>query len=290
MKSFGTGNTPFQPANPALDIPEGDPREQTTVTNQALNNPYSEIKNAIEQGGLSLTNVDGTNADFKQLAKSITLVNLNGATFIDAGGSTANVRNLKPLNPNLILPTNPAHWLGANVYFQLFLDGSVATEITVKIYDNTNTLILTSAISSSQNRGSGSNTYLNCIYGSNNKFYIVRGSAQQTKETSGGFTWIYDNTKPFGERDFTLFGNADVTGASVSSFRDVLLPFTATQLNSVTAVPIIAFTGGASTRSDTLVFADIRSYGLNKIGFFATNGDGLRIADYSFSFTLKGKY
>ena len=289
MKLFGTGDTPFNPANPALDIPDGDPRELTTVTNQSLNNPYAEIKNAIEQGGLSLTNVDGTNADFKQLAKSIALVNLNGATFIDAGGSTANVRNLKPLNPNLILPTNPASWAGANVYFQLILDGTVATEITVKIYDNTNALILTSIISGSQNRVGGTDVYLNCIYGSNNKFYIVRGIAQYVKTTSGNFNWIYDASKPVGERDFTLTGVANYTTASTTAFTEILLPFTASKIESISHAPFTASTLGGQSNVETILFSDFTAPNNNKILFYGMR-NGARVGNFAFSYNLTGKY
>jgi hypothetical protein len=289
MKIFGSGDTPFQPANPALDIPNGDPRENTTVTNQSLNNLYAEIKNAITQGGLSLTNVDGTNADFQQLAKSIALINLNGATFIDAGGSTANVRNLKPINPNLILPTNPVDWLGANVYLQLFLDGSVATDITVKIYDNTNALILTSEISSSQNRYGGGDTYLNCIYGSNNKFYMVRTHVQYVKLTSGVFTWIYDNSKIVGERDFTLTGIANYTTASTTAYTEILLPFTASKIESISYAPFTAQSLGGQSNLETILFSDFTAPNNNKILFYGMR-NGARVPNFAFSYNLTGKY
>jgi hypothetical protein len=289
MKVFGTGDTPFQPANPALDIPNGDPRENTTVTNQALNNPYAEIKNAIEQGGLLLTNANGTNADTKQLAKSIALVNLNGATFIDAGGSTATVRNLKPLNPNLILPTNSASWVGANVYLALPISGTATVDITVKIYDNTNTLILTSVINGSKNVAGAADNYLNCIYGSNNKFNAVRCASQYVKQTTGNFVWIYDISKPVGERDFTLTGTGASVNSSLSTYFDVFLPFTATKINSSTGSPIVGGSG-SNPSGFYLVFADFPSYSLSKIGVFAINTAGNRLANFDFNFTITGTF
>jgi hypothetical protein len=84
MKLFGTGNTPFQPANPALDIPDGDPRELTTVTNQSLNNLYGELKLAIERSGQILTDVNGTSPNLGQLWNAI-----SSARYKSVGTSTA---------------------------------------------------------------------------------------------------------------------------------------------------------------------------------------------------------
>ena len=94
MKLFGTGNTPFQPANPALDIPDGDPREKTTVTNQSLNNLYGELKLAIEGSGQTLTNINGTNPVLNQLSNAIGTQSICGEYYKDIGGSSANVKNI----------------------------------------------------------------------------------------------------------------------------------------------------------------------------------------------------
>jgi hypothetical protein len=94
MKLFGTGNTPFQPANPALDIPDGDPREKTTVTNQSLNNLYGELKLAIEGSGQTLTDINGTNPKLTQLSNAIGTQSIGGQYYKDIGGSTANVKNI----------------------------------------------------------------------------------------------------------------------------------------------------------------------------------------------------
>jgi hypothetical protein len=88
MKLFGTGNTPFQPANPALDIPDGDPRELTTVTNQSLNNLYGELKLAIERSGQTLTDVGGTNPNLGQLWNAIASSRYKSVTTVTAGQTT----------------------------------------------------------------------------------------------------------------------------------------------------------------------------------------------------------
>ena len=88
MKLFGTGNTPFQPANPALDIPDGDPRELTTVTNQSLNNLYGELKLAIERSGQTLTDVNGTNPNLGQLWGAISSSRYKSVTSASAGQTT----------------------------------------------------------------------------------------------------------------------------------------------------------------------------------------------------------
>jgi len=98
MKLFGTGDTPFQPANPELDIPAGDPREKTTVTNQLVNNLYGELKLAIEGSGQTLTNVNGTSPNLGQLSKAIGTQSIGGEYYKDIGGSTANVKNIQNAN------------------------------------------------------------------------------------------------------------------------------------------------------------------------------------------------
>ena len=106
MKQFGiSGNlTPFEPANPALDIPDGDPLENKKVTNQSMNAWYGEISSAIQNSGQTLTPVNGSNANPSQLWQAISSNSFNGNLFIDAGGSMAQVRNLKAANPNTYLP------------------------------------------------------------------------------------------------------------------------------------------------------------------------------------------
>jgi hypothetical protein len=98
MKLFGTGDTPFQPANPALDIQDGDPRETTTVTNQSLNNLYGEVKLAIEGSGQTLTDVNGTSPNLGQLSIAIGTQAIGGEYYKDIGGSTANVKNIQNEN------------------------------------------------------------------------------------------------------------------------------------------------------------------------------------------------
>ena len=106
MKQFGiSGNlTPFEPANPALDIPDGDPLENKKVTNQSMNAWYGELASAIQNSGQTLTPVNGSNANPSQLWQAISSNSFNGNLFIDAGGSMAQVRNLKAANPNTYLP------------------------------------------------------------------------------------------------------------------------------------------------------------------------------------------
>ena len=94
MKQFGTINTPFTPANPALDIPDGDPRELNTITNQALNNIYGELYGAIKGSGQDLTDVNGTNPDLTQLSNAIGTQSIGGQYYSDIGGSTSNVKNI----------------------------------------------------------------------------------------------------------------------------------------------------------------------------------------------------
>jgi hypothetical protein len=131
MKLFGTGNTPFQPANPALDIPDGDPRENTTVTNQSLNNLYGELKLAIEGSGQTLTNVNGTNPNLGQLSGAIGTQSIGGKYYKDIGGSTANVKNIM----------NSAGYaqeikVGSIITFHntVSTDGTGAT-VTIKVYN-----------------------------------------------------------------------------------------------------------------------------------------------------------
>jgi hypothetical protein len=94
MKQFGTINTPFIPANPSLDIPDGDPRELNTITNQALNNIYGELYGAIKGSGQTLTDVNGTNPDLTQLSNAIGTQSIGGQYYSDIGGSSANVKNI----------------------------------------------------------------------------------------------------------------------------------------------------------------------------------------------------
>jgi hypothetical protein len=88
MKQFGTINTPFTPANPALDIPDGDPRELNTITNQALNNIYGELYGAIKGSGQTLTDVNGTNPDLGQLWNAISSSRYESVGTVTAGQTT----------------------------------------------------------------------------------------------------------------------------------------------------------------------------------------------------------
>jgi hypothetical protein len=77
-----------------LDIPDGDPRELNTITNQALNNIYGELYGAIKGSGQDLTDVNGTNPDLTQLSNAIGTQSIGGQYYGDIGGSTSNVKNI----------------------------------------------------------------------------------------------------------------------------------------------------------------------------------------------------
>jgi hypothetical protein len=60
---------------------------------------------------------------------------LNGASFIDAGGSTLTVKKIKPLTPNLILPNTQAEFDGTLINIKSFPVDFAATGNTLEIYD-----------------------------------------------------------------------------------------------------------------------------------------------------------
>jgi hypothetical protein len=105
MKLFGTGNTPFQPADPALNIPDGDPRELTTVTNQSLNNLYGELKLAIEGSGQTLTDVNGTSPNLGQLWKAISSSRYKSVT-TGTPGQVTTTGQILTNNLNFTAPCN----------------------------------------------------------------------------------------------------------------------------------------------------------------------------------------
>lgn len=90
MKQFGiTGDlTPFEPANPALDIPDGDPLENKKVTDQSMNAWYGELANAITKSGQTLTPIDGTSPNPSQLWNAISSARYRSVTTGSAGQTT----------------------------------------------------------------------------------------------------------------------------------------------------------------------------------------------------------
>jgi hypothetical protein len=226
MKLFGTGDTPFQPANPSLDIPDGDPRELNTITNQALNNIYGELYGAIQGSGQELTAVNGTNPDLTQLSNAIGTQSIGGEVYIDAGGSTANVKNV----------------ISAQGYVQDIKVGSIITfqstinstgAVTLNVYSAPGVLQLSAPVTSATNpltsfnnlAGTGStgiqsNTMYTCVYnGTSFELLYIPGIAES-------------NIRP---RDtFTIFNSA-----AGNRFRIVTVPY-ASQTLSTTSWNVVA--------------------------------------------------
>lgn len=90
MKQFGISGdlTPFEPANPALDIPDGDPLELKKVTDQSMNAFYGELANAITKSGQTLTPIDGTSPNPSQLWNAISSARYKSVTTGSAGQTT----------------------------------------------------------------------------------------------------------------------------------------------------------------------------------------------------------
>ena len=99
MKKFGDGQQPF---HAIIDIPEGDSQELTTVTDQALNSLYGELFNLLANHGINPTAT--TNADLKQVARSVWSAVTAGTLFVDTGNE--NVKNLTHIRKDNFLFKN----------------------------------------------------------------------------------------------------------------------------------------------------------------------------------------
>ncbi|MBY0346411.1 MAG: hypothetical protein K2P98_06055 [Neisseriaceae bacterium] len=178
MKQFGiSGNlTPFQPANPALDIPDGDPLELKKVTDQSMNAFYGEIASAIQNSGQTLTPVNGSNANPEQLWQAISANSFNGNLFIEAGGSTAQVRNLKCANPNTYLPTaigndpespsTKAQWAGFCFTMENSKSAAYGVPVTINFKDKNGVTVMTTnyvEVQSPLRGGLSSEIYQDCV-------------------------------------------------------------------------------------------------------------------------------
>ena len=92
MKQFGiVGDlTPFEPVNPALDIPDGDPLELKKVTDQSMNAFYGELASAIINSGQTLTPTNGTSPNTSQLWNAISSARFGAVKTGSATGITTN--------------------------------------------------------------------------------------------------------------------------------------------------------------------------------------------------------
>ena len=87
MKRFGLTTTPFFVAPGKVDIPEGDPRELTNMTDQFANSAYGELFNILSKQGI--TPAATTASDLNQLNRAITSIQLGSNLYTDTGTAQA---------------------------------------------------------------------------------------------------------------------------------------------------------------------------------------------------------
>lgn len=251
MKQFGiAGNlTPFQPANPALDIPNGDPLELKKVTDQSMNAFYGELANAITKSGQTLTPANGTSPNQSQLWQAISANSFNGNVFVDAGGSTAQVRNLQAANPNTYLPLpidgDPSslatknQWIGFCFAMENAQSAAYNTPVTVNFKDKNGVTIMTTTLATSllfsPLYGQAGSTYIDCVIQNDSTKTINarRSHPSFTKIASGTSTLEVDNSRPVGQRFTIASVQYSSNSFSTTSWNTISLPVSFTEIRSV---------------------------------------------------------
>ena len=234
------------------------------------------INNAIALGGAALNTADTT-----QLARAISVASLNGATFIDAGGSTATVRNLKPLNPNLVLPTNAADWEGVTITTTFIVD-TPSTNIAINIYDNSKKLIINKTLSDSSylRRGQPFDIYIG------SSFALIKNLTYMIKSYVGGHL-EYDGNRVDGHRWFTFTSAVNVTNASTTNYQPINLPINATYMERPIATSYEAVNAGGFQLDYTVIFSDLQSG--SQIAY-QSYVNGVRSSRAVFSYQIKGRF
>jgi hypothetical protein len=269
MKQFGTINTPFTPANPALDIPDGDPRELNTITNQALNNIYGELYGAIKGSGQELTDVNGTNPDLTQLSNAIGTQSIGGQYYSDIGGSTSNTKNI----------------MNSSGYTQEIKVGSIITfhntiptnagggVITINVYNKPGELqmsapllfqganLLTGLTSQVWGNNQVSAKTLVTVIRTELGFELMKTATVNVSQTSVTFFT--------GHKPFTIvtvpYGS---TSFSTTDYNTIALPVTFADITSITITP------AQNSWSTNLFAANVRTLNSGNIVQFITYNNG----------------
>jgi len=251
--------------------------ENSTIVCDGLNiYPASSCINTPDKLDYS-TKITNT-AWVRDTASSLTL---NGDVFVDAGGSTVSVRNLKPLNNNLILSKNPADWVGSTITTSFITDTSTA--ITIKIYNNYNELILTRTVDDSSYLISGK---IFDIYIADS-VAIIKNLTNIITTYFGNSQLLYDANKVVGQRWFRYSSIINNSNTSTTDFQYVTLPFSATYMSSPIASGCVAANQGGNLLDTSINFADIQTG--NKFAYqFYRNGT--RNVDGAFSYQITGKF
>jgi|GEM_PF-5530827 len=286
MKQFGiSGNlTPFEPANPALDIPDGDPLENKKVTNQSMNAWYGEIATAIQNSGQTLTPIDGTSPNPSQLWQAISSNSFNGNLFIDAGGSTAQVRNLKAANPNTYLPPaiggdpssheTKTQWAGFCFTMENAQNAEYNTPVTINFKDKNGVTVMTTSYGQplAQLLGIAGGSYQDCFISKigNNEVQPRYSYPPFNKEfeASQYQSVEVNNYRPFGKNLTFQTGRINTNSASTTAFNRVFFQRPMTVLIGV-FVAKISFINSGSVTSETggsnIRFSD---FGDNSASYF----------------------
>ena len=283
MKQFGISGdlTPFEPANPALDIPEGDTLENKKVTNQSMNAWYGELASAIQNSGQTLTPVNGSSPNPSQLWQAISSNSFNGNLFIDAGGSTAQVRNLKAANPNTYLPPaiggNPAspetklQWAGFCFTMENAQNAAYDTPVTINFKDKTGVTVMTTNYGQplAQLLGVFGGSYQDCFI-SNDVHHEVQPRYSYPPFTrrfdSNYQTTEVNNYRPVGQNLTFQTGRITTETSSTTAYNRVFFQVPMTVLHGV-------FVSKISVISDGAIPLDLQGSNIRFSDFALNNGN-----------------
>jgi len=134
MKRFGLTTTPFFVAPGKVDIPEGDPRELTNMTDQFANSAYGELFNILSKQ--CITPAATTASDLNQLNRAITSIQLGSNLYTDTGTAQAKLLTHKSGSNFLYKTSNVLQ----NAFCLRFVNSvaSNGTPVTITIFDAAN--------------------------------------------------------------------------------------------------------------------------------------------------------